>query len=275
MKLTFLGTAGPDQIPSPYCDCSRCEHARTHGGHDKRKRCSYLINDDMLVDMGADLMVACSMHNVHLMNLKYALVTHSHHDHFYPQNLSLRRLGFQESEMPTLTFAAPPSTMMLLDMAGVRDERIALKRRPVLPFDRLELPPYQITALKAAHMQAVGDAVNYLIDDGQKKVLIASDTAVYEEDVWPYLEGAKLDQLIIECAVGVNTSFAAGQTRHLSINGVSTMLERMRAIEAITPDTPVYATHFTHKHCLTHEEMSEVFKELGVVCAYDGLVLDF
>lgn len=273
MKFTFLGTAGPDQIPSPYCDCPRCSYARKHRGRDLRKKCCYLINDDLLVDMGADLLVACSMHDVHLMNLKYALVTHSHHDHFYVHSISMRKLGFQQQELPPLTFVAPPSVMTLLDCSGVKDEAAGLRRKPVLPYDSIDLPPYSIKALKATHAPAIGDAVNYIIDDGEKKVLIASDTAVYKEEVWPHLADLELDQLIIECAVGVNTKFAAGQTRHLSIDGVQIMLEKMKEINAITNNTSVYATHFTHKHCLPHHEMSEVLQKIGVECAYDGLIL--
>lgn len=274
MKLTFLGTAGPDQIPSPFCDCQTCTHARKNRGYDLRKRCSYLINDDLLVDMGADLYAACSMYDISLMDMKYALVTHSHHDHFYAQNIKQRRLGYHHQEMPPeLLFAAPPSVMTLLDVAAVNDKRVGLKRRPVLPFDTFNMGHYKVTALKATHIPSIGDAVNYIIDDGNKKVLIASDTAVYEEDVWPYLKNAELDQLVIECAVGVNTHLEAAQTRHLSINGVEMMIDKMKEINAITDHTSIYVTHFTHKHCLPHDEMNEIFKDLGAQCAHDGLVL--
>ncbi|WP_213586155.1 MBL fold metallo-hydrolase [Paenibacillus sp. J2TS4] len=235
-----------------------------------------MINDDLLVDMGADLMAACSMHNVHLMNMKYALVTHSHHDHFYVHNLSLRKLGFQQrKELPPLTFVAPPSVMTLLDVSGMKDEAAGLQRRPVLPYDSMDLPPYSIKAIKATHLPTIGDAVNYVIDDGKNKVLIASDTAVYKDEVWPHLADLELDQLIIECAVGTNTQFKAGQTRHLSMDGVQIMLAKMKEINAITDQTAVCATHFTHKHCPPHDEMIAILQKIGVECAYDGLVLEF
>ncbi|MBO0994529.1 MBL fold metallo-hydrolase [Bacillus sp. SD088] len=276
MKLTFLGTAGPDQIPSPFCDCRTCTYARKHRGYDLRKRCMYLINDDLLVDMGADLFVACSMHEVHLINTKYALVTHSHHDHFDVKNIGLRKLGYHTyEELPVLTFVAPPSVMALLSDSDVRDADVGLKRKPILPFEQIDLYPYSIKALKATHIPSIGDAVTYLIDDGKSKVLIASDTAVYKEEVWPHLEDIELDQLIIECAVGTNTGFKAGQTRHLSVDGVGTMITKMRNINAITERTSIHATHFTHKHCLPHHEMSEVLRPMNVECAYDGLVLQF
>lgn len=276
MKFTFLGTAGPDQIPNPYCDCPTCTYAREHRGYDLRKRCMYLINDDLLVDMGADLFVACSMHKVDLINMKYALVTHNHNDHFDVKNLALRKSGYLGiKDLPTLTLVAPPSVMSLLSDSNVQDSIIGLQRQPILPFDRLELSPYSIKAIKATHNPGVGDAVNYIIDDGKNKVLIASDTAVYKEEVWSHLEGLELDQLIIECTVGTNTGFKAGQTRHLSVDGVKIMLEKMREIQAITDKTVIHATHFNHKHCLPHHKMNEILRPMNVECAYDGLVLNF
>lgn len=276
MKLTFLGTAGPDQIPSPFCDCRTCTYARNNRGRDLRKRCSYVINDDLLVDMGADLYVACAMYDISLMNTQYILVTHGHHDHFYAENIKLRKLGFHNYDvLPELEFVAPPSVMTLLDVGSVKDKEIGLKRKPVQPFDTFSLGSYSVTALKATHMPQAGDAVNYLIDDGEKKILIASDTAIYEYDVWTYLQDAQLDLLIIECAVGVNVDFKAGQTRHLSINGVETMVQKMKQINAITQTTKIYVTHFTHKHCLPHDEMNAIFKEIDdAQCAYDGLKLE-
>src|SRR5690606_40222893 len=84
-----------------------------------------------------------------------------------------------------------------------------------------------------------------------------------------------LDQLIIECTVGTNIANLPGQTRHLSINGVEEMISKMKEIGAITEKTAICATHFTHQHCPNHEELSAILKNIGVQCAYDGLVLHF
>jgi len=225
--------------------------------------------------MSPDLLVACSMHNVHLMDVKYALVTHSHRDHFDSTNLVVRKQGFPErDELPRLEFIAPPSVMTLLNTTGVKDSTMGIQRIPILPYDHVDLYRYQIKAVKATHYPAVGDAVNFIIDDGTAKVLIASDTAVYKEEVWPHLEGIELDQLIIECTVGTNTGFKEGQERHLSIDGVQSMINRMKEIHAITDNTAICATHFTHKHCPSHDELSRILREIGVECAYDGLVLE-
>ncbi|HEU5139062.1 MAG TPA: MBL fold metallo-hydrolase, partial [Bacillales bacterium] len=233
MKIKILGTAAGDQIPSPYCNCSTCAHARKHRGRNHRKRCSYFINDNLLVDMGPDLLAACAIHDVDLMNVKYALVTHSHRDHFFVQNLTNR--AARAAELPPLTFVAPPSVMTLLSRSGASDTSIGLKRRPILPYDNVDLEPYQIGTVKATHIPGIGDAVNYIIDDGRKKVLIASDTAVYKDEVWPHLENLRLDQLIIECTMGTDPGKNKPDTEkvHLNIEGVKKMLAKMRAIGAV------------------------------------------
>lgn len=276
MEITFLGTAAADQIPSPYCDCLRCRYARQSRGHDIRKRCSYLINNDLLIDMNPDLLTACSMHNVNLLNMQYVLITHGHRDHFDIANLVVRKNGFfsKKTHFPDFTFVAPPSVMTLLENSEVKEHEIGLKRWPILPFDTVTLPPYHIKALPATHDFKIGDAVNYLIDDGQSKILIASDTAIYKKYVWPHLENLMIDQLIIECTVGTNVSYKEGQSRHLSIKGVNYMINKMKSINAITDKTSVCATHFTHEHCPSHKEMSKLLSKIGVECAYDGLIVN-
>lgn len=274
MKVKFLGTAA-DQIPSPYCGCSVCNHAREHRGRNIRNRCSYLINDDLLVDMGPDLSAACSKFGVHLKHLNYALITHSHRDHFDMANLVGRKSGYQEEGESQLTFVAPPSVMTMLTQSGVRDEELKLIRKPILPNDYIHLDPYYITAIKANHDSSLGDVVNYLIDDGKSKILIAHDTGIYNENVWPLLENLHLDKLVIECTKGVNTNNKTTENNHLSISGVKEMIQKMNKIGTITEKTSVIATHFSHRYCLSHENLSATLRKYNFECAYDGMVIDF
>ena len=272
MKITFLGSGAATAIPMLYCDCPTCTHARNHQGKNIRKRCSYMINDDLLVDMGPDLSTACGMHNVPLSNLKYALVSHSHLDHFFTLNLKIHPSKFHPgTELPPLTLVAPPSVMTLLRNSDMTGAGLEFHPVPVLPYDRVDLPPYHVKTVKATHFQSVGDAVNYLIDDGQRKILIASDTAVYRDEVWTHLADLRLDALIIECTRGTKPGHHDG---HLSIDGVQIMLNKMKSIQAITEDTSIYANHFSHLCVPPHEELSEILQEIGVVCGYDGLVIE-
>ena len=55
MKVTFLGSGGGSGIPNPFCQCANCEAARAAGGRSLRNSPAVLINDDLLIDCGADV----------------------------------------------------------------------------------------------------------------------------------------------------------------------------------------------------------------------------
>jgi len=271
MKITFLGSAAAEGIPLPYCRCRTCEHAREYGGKNVRKRCSYLINDDLLVDMGPDLFAACALHNVNLLNTKYMLVTHSHLDHFNVQNVKLRAEHFRPNkDLPEVTFVGGPTTMAALNQSGASDKRMALRRIPMNPYDHVELPDYKVKSVKATHFPSVGDAMNYMIDDGETKVLIASDTGIYEERVFQNLKNTKLDILIIEATKGDQPSNKV----HMNIDDVLHVIQKMKAMGTVTEETVIYATHFAHQNCPPHEELSGMLERVGIHCVYDGLVID-
>jgi phosphoribosyl 1,2-cyclic phosphodiesterase len=62
MIITFLGTSAANAYPEAFCRCDNCERARALGGPSLRKRSAVLVNDDLLIDLGPDIMTASSMH---------------------------------------------------------------------------------------------------------------------------------------------------------------------------------------------------------------------
>lgn len=56
MKLTFLGTAAATAMPLPFCNCNLCKTAKLLKGKDIRRRTSIVINNDILIDLGPDLL---------------------------------------------------------------------------------------------------------------------------------------------------------------------------------------------------------------------------
>src|ERR1700680_3510978 len=61
MKLRFLGTAASEGYPDAFCDCANCRRAREVRGRSLRRRSAALVNDDLLIDFGPDLMAAALM----------------------------------------------------------------------------------------------------------------------------------------------------------------------------------------------------------------------
>lgn len=81
MKITFLGTSAAPGIPLTFCECNTCDHARIHKGKNIRKRASYVINNDLLVDLtclppalywGFHYLIS-SMHWLHIVMLIISL----------------------------------------------------------------------------------------------------------------------------------------------------------------------------------------------------------
>ncbi|WP_010277998.1 MBL fold metallo-hydrolase [Paenibacillus senegalensis] len=274
MKLTFLGTGAAEGIPSPFCDCSTCEHARVHGGRNIRKRQSVLINDHLLVDLGPDIFASCAQLGISLCQVDRLLVTHSHSDHFDPSNLMLRAKTFRlETELPEMTVVAGPSVWTIWDASGGSDQQAGIKRVPILPGRAVQLGAYSVRSFAATHHSRIGDAMNYVIQDETATLLYASDSGVYAEEIWRELEvqRVELDAVVLE---GTIWTRPPGK-EHLNEGDFQLMLERLREIGAVTDSTVVIATHFSHQGSAPYEELAQRVKKLGGVCAYDGFEVSF
>jgi len=86
----FLGTAAAEGYPNPFCRCGNCQRARALGGLSLRKRSAALINHDLLIDLGPDLIAASTMHGCSLAGARYCLQTHAHADHLDPSHFLSR-----------------------------------------------------------------------------------------------------------------------------------------------------------------------------------------
>lgn len=64
MRFTFLGTSASEGYPNAFCGCENCEKARQAGGPSLRKRCAALIDGELLIDLGPDLMAASMQHGI-------------------------------------------------------------------------------------------------------------------------------------------------------------------------------------------------------------------
>ncbi|MGC6585627.1 hypothetical protein ACPV3A_11765 [Paenibacillus sp. Dod16] len=49
------------------------------------------------------------------------------------------------------------------------------------------------------------------------------------------------------------------------------MVERLKRIGAITDQTQLIATHFSHQSVGPHHELAEELGQFGAQCAFDGL----
>lgn len=143
MKLTFLGTAAAERFPALWCRCPSCETARERGGRNLRRTCALLINDDLLIDAGPDVVHAAASLGLSLAPVQAVLITHSHYDHLEPLTFLARDAWASGTPLPPLhVYATPPSLAKLeesLDRAGKAHEALRLIPHPIAVLERWEI----------------------------------------------------------------------------------------------------------------------------------------
>lgn len=283
--MIFLGTGASEAIPCIFCSCEYCETARHLQGKNIRTRSSLLIDQHNLIDFSPDIFKQCLDNHINLCDLKNIFFTHTHDDH-----LDL-------SELITLTSATPwPKEKINLYLspqaAACLQDQIdfyvthygAYTQRyfdlyticSLEPFQTYTIDTLQVTPLLSSHSSYGPNELgfNYLIQTPTCTFLYACDTGWYPDCTWLFLKNKAIDSIMIECTYGVNdTLLQPFAPEHLDFKNMVAMLDKLTAIQAITPTTSIYVTHLSHIMPLTHETFQNKLDSLSynIYLAYDGL----
>lgn len=283
MKLTFLGTAAANAYPEAFCKCENCFRARQVGGKSLRKRSAALVDDDLLIDLGPDIMVAAQIHNISLVNVRFCLQTHPHADHLDLSHLLSRSPGFGVVGAPRLNFYASPFTLELADRTFRRDlsgyglvdeiaeDELNLKLNQIQPYEPFTIGPYRVTAFRANHSPKNG-AYLYAIEKDGCGIFYGTDTAKFFDETWQAFREHKLnfDIVVLDHTYGPDEP----GSDHLSAHQVAEHVLRMREEGVLKENGRVYATHIAHEGNPVHEILSEFAKQHDYEIAYDGLVVE-
>jgi len=289
MKFTFLGTAAANAFPEAFCSCVNCQEARSLGGPSLRKRSAALINDDLLLDLGPDIMVAAQQHNCPLTNVRYCLQTHPHADHLDLSHLLSRSPGFGTVGARCLHFYASRETMVRAAETFERDLHgapfLAPKTQQELNFQTDEITPlqpfvfesehgpYRITAFPANHAPGMG-ALLYTIEAvaRARTIFYATDTASFFEETWQALaeEQVRCDLVIFDHTYGPTQE----GSDHLSAQQLIEHKDRMRQNGLLKPEGRVFATHIAHEGNAAHPTLTTFAEEHGYEIGYDGLSIE-
>jgi phosphoribosyl 1,2-cyclic phosphate phosphodiesterase len=283
MRITFLGTAAANAFPEAFCKCANCEQARVLGGPSLRKRSAILVNDDLLVDLGPDIMAACQLHGCSLTNVSHCLQTHPHADHMDLSHLLSRSREYGTVGAPCLHFYASAETLQRATQTFERDlevysllsaeaeKRLNLRVHPIEPLQPFVVGRYRVTAFPANHAPTMG-AVLYAVETDGRSLFYGVDTATLPEPTWSAFHGCHMcfDMIILDHTYG------PGQegVDHLSARQVIEHVARMRAAGLLTHTARAFATHIAHEGNPAHPELVEFAKQHGYEVAYDGLVVE-
>ena len=273
MKLTYFGTAAAEGMPALFCNCEYCKEARKLGGKNIRTRSQALINDDLLLDFPADTYFHFLTNGVEGDKIRYLLITHSHPDHFYPEQLELRKRPFaHEMRAENLALYCGEGTFAKLQTAPVAPTVTCEKLTAYQPY---QIGTYTVTPLPANHHYGDG-AFIYIIKDAEGTTLLyAHDTGYFYEEVLQYIEkeGFYFDCISYDCTnVGIRVSDKGG---HMGIDNISRLHNRLAAMGAVDEHTTEIINHFSHNANPLQHVLEECVKDYGWLVSYDGMQIQF
>ena len=282
MIVTFLGTAAANAYPEAFCKCDNCEKARALGGPSLRKRSAALINNELLIDLGPDIMAASHMHSVSLTNVRYCLQTHPHADHLDLSHLLSRSPAFGVVGAPRLHFYASSATLQRAAQTFRRDlegyslldpeaeENLNLRVHHVEPLRPFTMGSYRVTAFPANHAPTMG-ALLYTIESDGRSIFYGTDTATLPEETWQAFHRHKFrfDVVVLDHTYGPDES---GRD-HLSAQQFIEHVVRMRAEGLLTDQVRALATHIAHEGNPIYPELADFAARHGYEVAYDGLTV--
>jgi phosphoribosyl 1,2-cyclic phosphate phosphodiesterase len=247
-----------------------------------RKRSAALVGDELLIDLGPDVMTAAQMHGRPLTSVRYCLQTHAHADHLDPSHFLSRSPGYEVVGAPRLRFYASRGTLRRAAEALERDcaplgfldpemgRRLNVQAHPVEAFQTFAFGRYQVTAFPANHDPGV-EPLLYAVETEERAIFYGVDTASLAEEVWGafHRQRLKFDVVILDHTYGP----AEEESDHLDARGVSAHAERLRAEGLLAEGARVLATHIAHEGNPPHPELATYAAALGYEVAYDGLVV--
>jgi adenosylcobinamide kinase / adenosylcobinamide-phosphate guanylyltransferase len=232
MRLQLLGTGASDGWPNPWCSCRSCAAAADAGI--VRGQTSALLDDRLLVEIGAEAPRAALRHGTSLTGVEGVLVTHAHPDHHAWPAWMWR--GWAAGRRP-LTLLGPPA--VVADARDHLDDTVTVVE--VRAGDVVSVAGYEVRALAANHSSArVGPAVLYDVSaaDGAR-LLWACDTGPLPEPSLAATTGRDYDVVVLELT-------SAHLPGHHDLRTWPEQVEALRDRGAVTARTQVLAAHLGH-----------------------------
>lgn len=288
MKLQFLGTAAAEGWPGLFCNCKQCETARLLGRKNIRTRSQAVIyadavgsgnpDDILLIDLPPDTYMHCIQHGLRLDKIGHMLITHSHDDHFQPEELQYRCgiFAVPTPPFPLHIYGNDKVEMLYNKSIGRLEAKGWMEKYPtgiiynqVEPFKPFRAGVYTVTALLALHDRSERCYI-YMIEHGGKRMIYGNDTGIFPEETFEYVAGKPLDLISLDCTMGEK----AEGTNHMGLPDAVDIKRRLDVLGCLKPGTKVVLNHFSHNGGPYYDAMVELAAPYSIEVSYDGGVWD-
>lgn len=267
MIIQLLGTGAADGIPAFFGDSRVSSHARAQGGKDRRTRSAALVDGHIKIDFGPDTFAQLVQHNLKADDWSAIVFTHTHDDHFCVSEFQYMLYSFTPNEYAPLTIYGNDAVLQKMEerYAGFPFE--VVRTQSFVPFEHLG---YQITPILAYH-KLDEDSQNLLIQREGKTFLYATDTGVWREETWEFLQSYKVDAMVLECTDGF---VKTGYHGHLDLKEFLMITERLRNMGVLSDRSQVISTHHCHLGDATHAELEAALAPHRCQPGYDGMTFE-
>jgi phosphoribosyl 1,2-cyclic phosphate phosphodiesterase len=229
------------------------------------------IDGTLLIDLPPDTYYHCLQYGLRMDRVAHLLVTHSHDDHFLPQELPFRSRVYA-SPMPPFTmniYGNENVHKRYLDAVAVKEQRYGTNNiifhvaEEYVPFTAGD---FTVTPLLAKH-DRTERCLNYMIEHKGKRLLYGNDTGYFREETWDFITGKPFDLVSLDCTFGRKAN--EGGT-HMGLADNVKVKQRLSELNCLKPDCKIVLNHFSHNGCANYDEMSELAKPYGMEVSYDG-----
>ena len=273
MKLLYLGTGAAEGIPAVFCSCPVCQEARIKKGRNIRTRSQALLDGKILFDFPPDSYCHYVMSDFtapDLPSIRHVFITHSHMDHFYPDELHMRQ--------PVYVASTPIETLHVYGNRKVESMFLKLqeieKTTPcndfhyARPFESIKVEDYNIIPLTALHDREE-ECLFYAAEHGGKTLLYAHDTGFFPEPVWDFFKkkNMRFDLISLDCTVAM---YKDGNN-HMGIPDCVDLRQKLITTGAADERSVFVLNHFSHNGGLNYDELCKITAKDGFIIAYDGM----
>lgn len=281
MKIKYYGTGAGYGLPEVFCDCRVCRHARDAGGKNIRTRSQAVLDGCLAIDLSVDTFHHSAFAGLDMRRIHHVLVTHSHHDHFFPTDFFSRVRNMTEPVHFYLSEASGKHIRALVEKyqeefaVGTRDPNAWTRAEVHIlePFRPVKILSYTVTPLPARHVKAL-DPMIFVIQSEQGNILWGHDTGKFRTETaeWLKASGIVLDFVSLDCTLKRGEQITQS---HMDLDWCLEMAELLRANGNADGHTQFAISHIGHLVDRTHEELAREAAECGMIAAYDGMEISF